>query len=158
MPVTPHGRGVVVVLGFANRGVTANSINRWRARMAVRAAIPGRTTIVTSGGSVRGSVSEASMLARVIRAHGWDGPLVEETTSTNTWENVRNAIPELESAAWIVFASNALHAEKAREYLRRQRPDLAARLVRGQEHRFGEMFHVKPAFAVVGLVKLRALR
>jgi len=126
--------------------------------MAVRSAVPGSSTIITSGGSVRGSVAEAILLARHIRSDlGWDGPLIEETASTSTWENVRNVIPDLESADWIVFASNALHAEKAREYLRRQRPDLAARLVRGREHRFGEMSHVKPLFAVVGLLKLRAL-
>ncbi len=79
-----------------------------------------------------------------------------EDTSATTWENVRNVIPFLETAEWIVIASNGLHAEKAREYLRRQRPDLANRLVRGQEHRFGEMFHVKPVFTAVGLLKLRA--
>lgn len=148
-----------MVLGFADAGHTANSVNRWRARMAVRSAVPGSTTIITSGGSVRGSVAEATLLARHIRSDlGWDGPLIEETASTSTWENVRNVIPDLESADWIVFASNALHAEKAREYLRRQRPGLAERLVRGREQRFGEMSHGKPLFAVVGLLKLRALR
>lgn len=154
-----RGHGVVVVLGFADPGPTANSINRWRARMAVRSAVPGSSTIITSGGSIRGSVAEATLVARHIRSDlGWDGPLIAETASTSTWENVRNVIPDLEAADWIVFASNALHAERAREYLGRQRPDLAARLVRGREQRFGEMAHVKPLLAMVGLLKLRALR
>ncbi|WP_144761360.1 YdcF family protein [Curtobacterium sp. 9128] len=145
----------VVVLGFANSGSEPNAINRWRARIAIRAASPS-TTIVTSGGAVAGPKPEARLLAAELRRVGWAGPLIVEDTSATTWENVRNVIPFLETAEWIVIASNGLHAEKAREYLRRQRPDLANRLVRGQEHRFGEMFHVKPVFTAVGLLKLRA--
>jgi hypothetical protein len=151
---------VVVVLGFADRGTRANVVNRWRARIGVRAARRGNgVTVVTSGGSVRGRTPEAVLIADHLRgALQWDGPLLTDTDSTSTWENVRNVLPWLESADWIVFASNGLHAEKAREYLRRQRPDLADRLVRGQEYRVGEMFRLKPFFALVGLWKLRTMR
>lgn len=148
------------MLGFANRGPRANLVNRWRARMAVRTARLGdAVTVITSGGSVSGPVPEATVLAEYMRCElGWTGPLLQDTESRSTWENVRNVIPMLESADWIVFASNGLHAEKAREYLRRQRPDLASRLVPGEEYRFGEMILAKPLFAAVGLRKLRALR
>src|SRR5438132_317165 len=51
--------GVVVVLGIANRGHDANVVNRWRARMALR-SVPAdtTTTIIASGGAVRGSIPE----------------------------------------------------------------------------------------------------
>lgn len=158
--VTPGSRGAVVVLGFADSGRRANAVNRWRARIALRSVPAGTdTTIVVSGGSVRGPVPEAVLLAKYLRDElGWNGPLVVESASTSTWENVRNVIPVLDAMDWIVFASNSLHAEKAREYLWRQRHDLGSRVVRGEDHRWGEMFHVKPAFAIVGLWKLRALR
>jgi hypothetical protein len=45
----------------------------------------------------------------------------------------------------------SLHAEKARRYLRRQRPDLGDRLVPGADYRFGELIWVKPVLAVAGL-------
>ncbi|WP_123680396.1 ElyC/SanA/YdcF family protein [Curtobacterium sp. PhB115] len=155
-----HETGAVVVLGFANAGARINMVNRWRARVAVRsAAASDHCAIICSGGAVRGAVSEAELLSRFIREDlAWKGTVRVEDASTSTWENVRNVVPMLEDVDWIAFASGSLHAEKAREYLRRQRPDLAMRLAPVPEYRFGEMSIVKPLFAVVGLWKLRALR
>lgn len=158
---TAHASGgVVVVLGIANRGHDANVVNRWRARMALRSVPAGTsTTIIASGGAVRGSIPEATLLARYLHDDlGWNGPLHEETTSRSTWENIKNVTPLLEDAQWIMLVSNSLHAEKARIYLRRQRPDLAARLVPGRDYRLGEMTLFKPVLAVVGIIKLRSLR
>jgi uncharacterized SAM-binding protein YcdF (DUF218 family) len=152
--------GVIVVLGIANRGDRANLVNRWRARMALRSIPDGTsTTIVTSGGAVRGPIPEATLLARHLRNRlGWHGLLHDEITSRSTWENIQNVTPWLEDAQWIMLVSNSLHAEKARTYLRRQRPDLAARLVPGRDYRLGEMTLFKPVLAVVGLIELRSLR
>ncbi|WP_254787953.1 YdcF family protein [Curtobacterium sp. MMLR14_010] len=151
---------MVVVLGIANRGHRANPVNRWRARMALRSVPSGSaTTIVTSGGAVRGPIPEATLLAQYLRDRlGWRGPLIEETTSRSTWNNVENVLPLLDGADWIMLVSNSLHAEKARIYLARQRPDLAARLVPVADFRVGEMILLKPALAAIGLVKLRRLR
>ncbi|WP_267423260.1 MULTISPECIES: YdcF family protein [unclassified Curtobacterium] len=160
-PHIPRGSsGTIVVLGIANRGQDANAVNRWRARMALRSVPVGTTTtIITSGGAVRGPIPEATLLARHLRTElGWHGPLHEEPASRSTWENIRNVTPWLEDAAWIMLVSNSVHAEKARAYLRRQRPDLADRLVPARDHRFGEMTLFKPVLAVVGLIKLRSLR
>lgn len=88
---------------------------------------------------------------------GYDGPLETETASRTTWENVENVVPLLEDAGRIVMVSHALHAEKARLCLWRRRPDLAVRLVRGREYRFGEWILTKPAIAVAGRRRLRAL-
>jgi uncharacterized SAM-binding protein YcdF (DUF218 family) len=158
-PVKTGSNGVIVVLGIANRGSHANVINRWRARMALRSVpIAATTAIIASGGAVRGPVPEATLLAQYLRHHlGWRGPLEEETTSRSTWENIQNVVPALEDAEWIMLVSNRLHAEKARTFLRRQRPDLADRLAPAGDYRVGEMALLKPVLAVIGLAKLRAL-
>lgn len=153
-------QGSIVLLGFANRRPRINMINRWRARIAVRCARSWpAATIICSGGAVHGPVAEAELLRRYLRAQlGWSGQIIVEDASRSTWDNVRNVTPLLLDADWIIFASNSLHAEKARAYLRRQRPDLAARLVPGPDHRWGEMAAVKPIFAMVGLWKLARSR
>lgn len=105
-----------------------------------------------------GTVAEAGLLRDYIEnCLGWDGPVSIEPDSRSTWENVRNALPWIESAGWVAFASNGLHADKARVYLRRQRPELAERLAAADDYRFGEMILLKPVFAAVGLWKLRAV-
>ncbi|OII13797.1 hypothetical protein BIU96_13485 [Curtobacterium sp. MCBA15_008] len=153
-----------MVLGFRNSGHHANTINRWRARIAVRtaraAALRSRpVTLVASGGAVHGAVPEADLLRGFIRdRRNWPGPVLVDRDSRSTWENVSNIVPLVERFDRIIFASNGLHAEKARAYLLRQRPDLAARLAAADDYRFGEMALFKPLFAAVGLRKLRTLR
>ncbi|WP_302847770.1 YdcF family protein [Curtobacterium sp. MCBA15_016] len=160
---TEGSAGLVVVLGFGNRGRRINVVNRWRARIAVRTARSARAVgasvqILCSGGAVRGAFAEAVLLRDYIeKSLGWDGPVSIESESRSTWENVRNALPWIEAADWVAFASNGLHAEKARVYLGRQRPELAGRLVAADDYRFGEMSLLKPVFAAVGLWKLRAV-
>ncbi len=159
----PGSRLVVVVLGFGNRGTRINMVNRWRARIAVRTAGRARAagasaSILCSGGAVRGPIAEATLLRdHITAALGWDGDVSVEADSTSTWENVPNAGPWIDAADQVAFASNGLHAEKARTYFRRQYPDRAAALVSAEDHRFGEMALVKPIFAAVGLWKLRAV-
>ena len=107
---------------------------------------------------MRGTVAEAVLLRDYIESSlGWDGTIATELESRSTWENVRNALPWIESADWVAFASNGLHAEKARVYLGRQQPELAGRLAAADDYRFGEMILLKPLFAAVGLWKLRAV-
>ena len=64
---------------------------------------------------------------------------------------------ELTPATTISIVSNSHPAEKARDHLWQMRPDLARRLVRGGDYRFGEHPLVKPIAAVRGLFALRAL-
>ncbi|MGG7575859.1 hypothetical protein [Streptomyces sirii] len=47
---------------------------------------------------------------------------------------------------------------KARAYLRRQRPDLAERLVPAQDYRPGEWAVLKPLLALYGLWTLRGIK
>lgn len=160
---TAGSRGAVVVLGFGNRAGRPNAVNRWRARIAVRTArqaeqLDATVTIICSGGAVHGSQPEAILLRRYIVGRlRWRGPVEVEQESSSTWENVRNVLPLIERSDWIAFASNGLHAAKARVYLARQRPDLTSRLVPADDYRLGEMTWMKPLFAAVGLAKLRAV-
>lgn len=86
------------------------------------------------------------------------GTVLLEDQSTTTWENIANVIPLLEDADRIKIASQSAHALKARAYLRRQRPDLAERLVRADDYHPGEWMVAKPLLALYGLWTLRGLR
>ncbi|AJW80339.1 YdcF family protein [Clavibacter michiganensis subsp. insidiosus] len=150
------GREVVVVLGFGNAGPRANRINRYRVRAALRSMDPraASTALVLCGGSVMGDEPEARILARFARDElGYAGPVVLEEASTSTRENVANAIPLVEDADTIRIVSDPVHAEEARGYLRAARPDLADRLARADDYRFGEMTWMKPLAIVVALLR-----
>ncbi|WP_409463011.1 YdcF family protein [Amycolatopsis sp. GA6-003] len=157
-PGTSGTGEAVVVLGYRNRGSRANFVNRWRVRAAVRSQAPGPSRLVLCGGAVGGPEPEAALMARYARSRGYRGSLVLETESRSTWENVLHAAPLIEDADRIKIVSDPLHAEKARLYLRKHRPDLAERLVPARDYRFGEWTAVKPVLAVLGKRSLRRLR
>jgi uncharacterized SAM-binding protein YcdF (DUF218 family) len=149
---------VVVVLGYRNRQERINAINRWRVRIGIRSVSDSDTRVIFSGGATAGESVEAQLMAVYARSVlGFDGQVLIEDQSSSTWENVANVIALLEDADRIKIASQPGHALKARAYLRRQRPDLAARLAPAQDYRFGEWFPLKPLLAAYGLWTLRGL-
>ncbi|MEV4313840.1 YdcF family protein [Actinocrispum sp. NPDC049592] len=154
----PARSEAVVVLGFRNvRGDRANALNRWRVRAALRSIDPtlADSILVCSGGNGTDSSSEAALLARyAVVERGFTGTVLLEERSRTTWQNIENVIPLIDQADQIKIVSNPLHALKARLYLRRQRPDLADRLVRAEDYRFGEAWPVKPLLALHGLRSL----
>jgi len=156
----PSGRTeAVVVLGFRNRGDRANLVNRWRVRAALRSIDPSKDSrVVFSGGAVGSGVPEARIMADHAAELGYAGPVVLEETSRTTWENIVDVVPLVEDADTIKIVSQPAHALKARTYLQRQRPDLAARLAPARDHVVGEWLLAKPVLAVHGLLSLRALR
>ena len=141
------------MLGFRNRGDRANYVKRHRVRAALRSRSAGaaESVLVLCGGTPGGGVSEAEVMATYARELDYVGPMLLERESRTTWENIVNAVPLIENADVIKIVSNSLHAEKARDYLRRQRPDLGPRLGRAEEHRFGEAVLLKPAAALLGI-------
>lgn len=150
----------VVVLGFGNRRRRANLVNRYRVRAGIRsldARVPDRV-LVLCGGAVESFLPEADIMAAYARERGHRGRMLLERASTTTWENIVDVIPLIEHAEAIKIVSDPVHAEKGRLYLRMLRPDLAARLVRGRDYRFGELVLLKPVAAVAGLVGLRRAR
>jgi len=152
----------VVVLGFRNPGSSVNLVNRWRVRAGIRSIAADSaqgTRVIFSGGATSGGDSEAQLMACYAKSVlGFDGTVLLEERSATTWENITNVIPLLEGADHIKIASQPAHALKARAYLRRQRPDLARRLVRADDYRPGEWLVVKPLLAVYGLWTLRGLK
>jgi uncharacterized SAM-binding protein YcdF (DUF218 family) len=154
-------REAVVVLGYKNPGHRANYLNRYRVRAGIRSIDPAavESSLVFCGGTVAADVSEAELMERYARdERGFSGAILLDRVSRSTWENIQNAIPFIEDAESIKVISNSLHAEKGRAYLRKLRPDLAERLSRGEDYRFGEIIWVKPAAAALGVKDLRALR
>ncbi len=150
----------VIVLGFRNPQATANFINRWRVRVGIRSVSGGthRTVVVFSGGATGSSVAEAKLMADYAASAGeFDGTVLLEDQSATTWENITNVIPLIEDVDLIKIASQPAHALKARAYLRRQRPDLAEKLVRADDYRPGEWTVLKPLLALYGLRTLRGL-
>ncbi|MHC5260399.1 YdcF family protein [Streptomyces sp. UC4497] len=157
------GSEAVIVLGFRNPRPTANFINRWRVRAGLRSVSAENardTSVIFSGGAAAGSrATEARLMADYAKSVlAFDGTVLLEERSTTTWENITNVIPMLEDADRIKIASQPAHALKARAYLRRQRPDLAERLVRADDCRSGEWLVGKPLLALYGLWTLRGLK
>jgi uncharacterized SAM-binding protein YcdF (DUF218 family) len=151
----------VVVLGYRNPQSTANFVNRWRVRAGIRslAADGARDMrVIFSGGATGNGTTEARLMADYAKSVlEFDGTVLLEDQSTTTWENITNVIPLLEDVDRIKIASQPAHALKARAYLRRQRPDLAERLVRADDYRPGEWTAGKPLLALYGLWTLRGL-
>ncbi len=148
------GREAIIVLGFGNRGDSANAINRFRVRAGLRSRTRADSVLVLCGGCVEGDIPEADLMARYARARGHDGELRLDRTSTSTRENIENAIPLIEDAAVIRVISHAPHGQVGREILEELRPDLARRLARGEEYRFGE----SPLVKVVAAVRIAQYR
>lgn len=153
------GSVAIVVPGFRNPRPSANAINRWRTRAALRSAAGEyAATVIFTGGAVAGGHPEAELMAHYATTDlAFTGPILTETRSRTSWENVTNVLPLMENADRVVIASQPAHALKIRAYIRRQRPDVAERLVRGGDYRFGEWAPLKPILAVYGLWTLRGL-
>ncbi|MFG3093479.1 YdcF family protein [Streptomyces sp. NPDC048202] len=151
----------VVVLGYRNPRPTANFINRWRVRAGLRSvAADGarETRVIFCGGPTGSFAAEAQLMADYAKSVlGFDGTVLLEDRSATTWENITNVIPLIEDVDRIKIVSQPAHALKARAYLRRQRPDLAERLVRAADYRPGEWMLGKPLLALYGLWTLRGL-
>ncbi|MEU6617819.1 YdcF family protein [Streptomyces parvus] len=151
----------VVVLGYRNPQATANPINRWRVRAGIRSSAADGAQgayVIFSGGATSSGATEAQLMADYAKSVlKFDGTVFLEDQSATTWENITNMIPLLEDVDRIKIASQPAHALKARAYLRRQRPDLAEKLVRADDYRPGEWMVVKPLLALYGLWTLRGL-
>lgn len=144
---------VVLVLGCPSLpGARLHPMQQWRVDIGVRSLGTGR--LVLTGGAPDGIPSEAAVMGRYARALGVPASrVVLEERSRNTWQNVAFAVPHLLDARSIAVASAPSHAARARRYLARQRPDLAARLVPADDYRPGERLDWKVATLAYGLAR-----
>ncbi len=116
--VPPTGRGAVVVLGVPGTNPLLRVAQRWRVDLALAAVATGRIDrVVFTGGPVRSERSEASEMADIAVARGLDPSLVVlDERSRSTWENVAEAARLVGPVDFVVLASDAFHAARARVY------------------------------------------
>lgn len=130
-----EGRGAIVVLGVPGTNAALRAAQRWRVDLALAAWRTGRCDLVVfTGAAVRSPVSEAQEMAALARGRGLDpGVIVLDERSRSTWENVTEAsrlVAEHQGAvAFVVLASDALHAVRAATYWRDQHGDASPRLI-----------------------------
>lgn len=124
------------------------TVQRWRAEIAVRTlATAGSGCVIFSGsGTTEGNgPSEAEAMAAYATSQlGLDPRCVHlESSATHTWQNISYSLRFAESCDRIAFASDPLHALRARRYVARQRPDLVARLSAAHTCRLFERWWLK---------------
>ncbi|MCU1528195.1 MAG: hypothetical protein JWP75_1958 [Frondihabitans sp.] len=141
----------VLVLGYTpSRNGRINAMQRWRVRIAVRSTDPATALFVFSGAATRGPRTEAALMADyavdALGVRRSNTALEEQARST--WDNITFSRPLIAAAPAIKIASNTFHARRARAYLRKQDPALAARLHRARDYRFAEAAPLKPLLAL----------
>ena len=143
----------IIVLGCpTDPDGTPSFMQRYRCRIAVRSRNQRaeRSVLVFTGRSrnAPGIPSEAADMAQYAReALGVaDEDIVLEEESQYTWENIALSLPLVRDFPVVKVASNTWHARRGRRYLRRQAPELAHRLRRAGDYRFGELLLLKPLF------------
>jgi len=143
-PSAPPSEAVIVLGCPPKRNGEANSLQRWRCQIAAR-SLAGPGQMIFSGAGRPGRPSEAAVMSGY--AHDVlgvpAGQIALETKARTTWQNVEFAVPIAAAADVIRFASDPMHAARARHYLRLQRPDLADRLGPSADYRFGEHWGLK---------------
>lgn len=102
---------------------------RWRCEIAARTMNPDVRRVVFTGTSPKTGGSEAAAMAAHARTLGIPSRLIVlEEEALSTWQNLEFSAPLMEEFDTIRIVSDPMHAWRARQYLARQRPDLAARL------------------------------
>lgn len=150
-PSVTGRREAIILLGYpSNPDGSPHPLQRWRAAIAARSISPrAASSVVVCSGVDHAGRSEAVVLAELLRELGVrDDQIVLEERARTTWQNLEFSAPLVADADVIKVASNSLHAYRGRRFLRRQRPDLAARLAAADDYRFGEYSWLKARLAV----------
>jgi uncharacterized SAM-binding protein YcdF (DUF218 family) len=151
------GSEAVIVLGCPpRRNGETNLIQRWRCQIAVRSVDARRASqLIFTGAGRPGGPSEAAVMSGYARdVLGVPaGQIALETRARSTWQNVEFAAPIAAQADVIKFASDPMHAARARRYLRDQQPELAVKLAAAADYRFGEHSGLKVLTAAYQLAR-----
>jgi uncharacterized SAM-binding protein YcdF (DUF218 family) len=86
--------------------------------------------VVFTGAVTSGRASEASEMAQIARKLGLpaEAVLLDEK-SRSTWENAEQASTLIGNVDYVVVASDALHATRARAYWHKQHPEGAPKVL-----------------------------
>lgn len=145
----PQGKScAVLVPGYPSKSDgTASPIQVLRVSAGVKAYRQNSCGyMVLSGAAVKNHIIEAKTMAKVAHSLGVrSDQMLLETQARNTWENIKLSIPLVEKYDRILVVSSNLHAQRARRYLCKQRPDLCDRTFVTVEYRPFERWWSKVA-------------
>ena len=149
-------RHTIIVLGWPSRpDGSIHPVQRWRVKIARRSIVCDcDTRLVFTGFSPDPTrPSEAATMARIAKNMGVpDAMMVLEEEATSTWQNLVNTQRWMEDADAVQIASNPLHAWRARRFLRRINPRVAAKLIPARDYRFGEYLTWKLYFTAYEII------
>jgi uncharacterized SAM-binding protein YcdF (DUF218 family) len=144
---SPQGesRGVVVLGYRSKRNGRVHPLQRWRIDIAHRSVgLAPDGIVVFTGGARIGMQSEGEAMRAHADTLGLALPqALLEDQSLTTWENVKFALPMVERCDTVMFASDPMHAARARRYAGTLRPDLGDRICSGVDYRFLERWWLK---------------
>lgn len=120
----------IVVLGCPTHADgSLHPLQRWRVDIAARTMNPRVKVVVFTGTTAKTGISEASAMAAHARTRGIPGDLIVlEEEALSTWQNLEFSIPLVEHHDVLRLVSDPMHAWRARQFLARLRPELAAKL------------------------------
>ena len=149
-----RGSCAVVVLGYTNAsGGELHPLQRWRTEIAVRTFHRSEDgVLIFTGGPSKGGKTEAEVMAAyAIERLGVDRARVRlEERATSTFENVKFSLPMTTDFDAVAFASDPIHAARARAYATQQQPDVAPKLAAADDYRILERWWLKVPTAADG--------
>lgn len=150
---TDHTEAIVVLGCPTHPDGSLHPLQRWRVDIAVRTMNPRVRTVVFTGTTAKTGVSEASAMAAYARTRGIPGELIVlEEEALSTWQNLQYTAPLVEHDDVLRLVSDPMHAWRARQFLARQQPALAAKLAPAVDYLPGERWRWKLGTMIYELV------
>nr|WP_255433559.1 YdcF family protein [Tessaracoccus sp. MC1865] len=133
----PDTTEALIVLGCPTHpDGSLHPLQRWRVDIAVRTMNPRITMVVFTGTTAKTGTSEASAMGAYAQSQGIPGSLIVlEEEALSTWQNLQFSAPLVGHHDVIRLVSDPMHAWRARQFLLRQDPAMAARLAPADDFR-----------------------
>lgn len=150
----PQASEAIIVLGCPTHpDGTLHPLQRWRVDIAARTLNPRVQVVVFTGTTAKTGVSEASAMAAYARTRGIPNDLILlEEEALSTWQNLHFSAPLVETHDVVRIVSDPMHAWRARQFLARQNPQLAAKLAPAVDYRPLERWRWKLGTMIYELV------
>lgn len=136
-PSDPERTEAMIVLGCPTTpDGDLHPLQRWRVDIAARTMNPRVRVVVFTGTTAKTGVSEARSMADYARSRGIPADLITlEEQALSTWQNLEYSAPLVERFDVLRLVSDPMHAWRARQFLARQNPTLAAKLAPADDFR-----------------------